>query len=100
MGTNPRDTQRGRVYLRAGNRYYMPFYYLGDFMAADTTNSAPPQTVAVTLYLDPEIKRRIDALKPMGFTLNGFIRAAIGEHLRRHAHLNDPETIARHISHV
>jgi len=51
-------------------------YILGVFVAADT--------IPVTLYLDAETKQRIEALKEItGGGLNGFIRAAIAEHLKR-----------------
>lgn len=65
---------------------------MGGFVA-DTT------AIAVTLYLDPETKLRIDSLKPRGFTVNGFIRAAIAEHLKReHVPVLDPESLARIVS--
>lgn len=57
-------------------------------------------TIPVTLYLDPATKQRIDSLRPFGYTLNGFIRAAINEHLQRLPATQNPETLARNISHA
>jgi predicted DNA-binding protein len=55
-------------------------------------------TIPVTLYLSPEQKQRIDALKTHGFTLNGFIRAAIDAHLARFSTQPNPEELARLVS--
>ena len=64
------------------------------------TTSTTSSAVAVTLYLDPATKHRIDSLRPLGYTLNGFIRAALAEHLKRHAAaITDPESLSRLVSH-
>lgn len=55
-------------------------------------------TIPVTLYLDATTKSRIDALKPLGYTLNGFVRAAIAEHLARTPAPIDPESLSRLVS--
>lgn len=60
-------------------------------------------TIAVTVYLDSDTKHEIDRRKRLGFTLNGFIRAAIREHLKKHPAPYDPddlEAVARAVSHV
>lgn len=66
-------------------------------MAEPTTPAPAP--IAVTLYLDPETKAKIESLRlTVGVTLNGFIRAAIAEHLKRHPAV-DAETLSRIVSH-
>lgn len=55
-------------------------------------------TIPVTISLSPEQKQRIDALKSHGFTLSGFIRAAIDAHLARFNTQPNPEELARLIS--
>ncbi len=63
-------------------------------MKADTTN------IAVTIYLDPETKQRIEDLRAtVGVSLNGFVRAAIAEHFKRFPAV-DPETLPRLVSHA
>lgn len=47
--------------------------------------------IPTTLYLDPEVKAHLDALcQAEGYTLNGFIRAAIREKLERLPQAKEP----------
>lgn len=57
------------------------------------------ETIPITLYLDSATKQELDRLKVHGFTLNGFIRAAITEHLKRVPPPIDPENLSRLVSH-
>lgn len=57
-------------------------------------------TIAVTVRLPAATKRTIDALKPIGFTVDSFIREAVDAHLKRFPHVLDPEALARAVSHA
>lgn len=57
-------------------------------------------TSAVTIHIDTATKDRINALRIHGFTLTGFVRAAIDQHLARlePTLITDPEHLARIVS--
>ena len=41
-------------------------------------------TIPMTIYVDEETKTALDSMKREGFSLTGFVRAAISEKLARH----------------